>query len=383
MHVSFVVPASASRKRWPLALLLAAGLGWACTLMAQDVVDLKEKPLREFYQDFRGSRSLNSSLKLIGPDVDAVTKQEDLGLRITLPKDRAVNGGVAVMTLFSLVGDFEVTGSYELLHADQPAKGYGVGVSLNLETNEARDKFTKIARAMRVKDGSVYVTEYWRNNAPRTTRHFRSRLRRGPDRLRLVRVGSKVRFLVADGAGNDFREIKQQEFGTDDIADVRFVVADSGSPGNAVDARLVDLKIRASKLAGPRRRGRAGRGWPGKGADRGWLMAALLIGGRSSSSLAALRQRRFFCGGAVAWLRHPPRTSRPRPKPLRPSSRSFVPVAARSSRSGRSLPAGRSSAPNAARRSRFRRQKRATRSSEPPGLSGRCKRRGQAPPLAP
>jgi hypothetical protein len=103
-----------------LALLLAAGLGGDCALRAQDVVDLKEKPLREFYQDFRGSRSLNSSLKLIGPEIDAVTKQEDLGLRITLPKDRAVNHPVEVMTLFSLVGDVEITGRYELLSADQP-----------------------------------------------------------------------------------------------------------------------------------------------------------------------------------------------------------------------------------------------------------------------
>jgi len=113
-------PVVIRQLRWVLALLLAAGLGGDCALRAQDVVDLKEKPLREFYQDFRGSRSLNSSLKLIGPEIDAVTKQEDLGLRITLPKDRAVNHPVEVMTLFSLVGDVEITGRYELLSADQP-----------------------------------------------------------------------------------------------------------------------------------------------------------------------------------------------------------------------------------------------------------------------
>jgi phage FluMu protein Com len=269
--------------------------------MAQDVADLKEKPLREFYQDFRGGRSLNSSLKLIGPDVDAVTKQEDLGLRITLPKDRAVNGGVAVMTLFSLAGDFEVTGSYELLSADQPAKGYGVGVSLNLETNEARDKFAKVARAMRVKDGSVYVTEYWRNEPPKDYKTFSVKTEARAGKLRLVRAGSKICFLVADGAGNDFREIKQQEFGTDDIADVRFVVADSGSPGNAVDARLIDLKIRASKLSpDPVAAGGPAADGPVKSADRGWLVAALLIGaaiivfvsGAAAAAIFLWRRRR-------------------------------------------------------------------------------------------
>jgi DNA-directed RNA polymerase subunit RPC12/RpoP len=65
--------------------------------------------------------------------------------------------------------------------------------------------------------------------------------------LRLERKGLLVHFLVADGPGNEFREIKQQRFGDEDIAHVRLVVTDSGSP-NAIDARLVDLKIRAVKL---------------------------------------------------------------------------------------------------------------------------------------
>jgi predicted RNA-binding Zn-ribbon protein involved in translation (DUF1610 family) len=268
--------------------------------MAQDAAEPEQKPLREFYQDFRGGRSLNSSLKLIGPDIDAVTKQEDLGLRITLPKDRAVHYPVQVMTLFSLVGDFEVTGSFELLYADQPDKGYGVGVSLSLQTNEARDKFAKVAREKLVKGGSVYVTEYWRKDPPKDYKTFSVKSETRAGQLRLVRIGSKMHFLVADGPGNDFREIKQQEFGTDDIADVRFVVADSGSPGNAVDARLVDLKIRASKFSpDPVAAGGPATDGPVKSADRGWLMAALLIGAAiivfvSGAAAAAvfLRRRR-------------------------------------------------------------------------------------------
>jgi hypothetical protein len=52
---------------------------------------------------------------------------------------------------------------------------------------------------------------------------------------------------VADGAALDFRPISQWPFGTDVLALVRFEVCDSGSPGNRVDARLVDLRIRSSR----------------------------------------------------------------------------------------------------------------------------------------
>ncbi|MEA3156704.1 MAG: hypothetical protein QOK44_4293 [Betaproteobacteria bacterium] len=232
---------------WPLAFLLMAELGVSSSLRAQDVAAPDVPPRgRVFYQDFRGSRSLHPSLKLAGPDVKAVARPEDLGLRITLPATRAVNHPVQVTTQFSLSGDFEITGTYELLAADLPKDGYGVGISLNIATDEERTKFAKVARAMRVKEGSVYVTEFWnRPSKAYKASSVPTEVKSG--QLRLVRKGKLVQFLVADGPGNEFREIKQQQFGDEDVAHARFVVTDSGSP-NAIDARLVDLKIRAAKL---------------------------------------------------------------------------------------------------------------------------------------
>jgi Protein of unknown function (DUF1583) len=244
---SFERPIEIRPRFLRLALLLVAGLFWSDALGAQDVVAPEPPPPgREFYQDFRGGRALHAALKLVGPDASMVAKREDLGLRITLAPTRAVNQPVEVKTMFTVSGDFEVTGTYELLAADQPTQGYGVGVSLNIATDEERTKFAKVARAMRVKDGSVYVTEFWNHDSKAYKTSFvPTEVKSG--QLRLVRKGSLIRYLVADGPGNEFREIRQQQFGDDDIAHVRFVVADSGSP-NAVDARLVDLKIRASKL---------------------------------------------------------------------------------------------------------------------------------------
>jgi DNA-directed RNA polymerase subunit RPC12/RpoP len=274
----FVYPGIASRKRCPLALMFVVGLGWTSALLAQPDDAPTQPAPREFYQDFRGSRPLLPALKLIGPDIDTVVKPEDLGLRITLPKTRAVNQPIAVMPTFSLTGDFEITGTYELLSADQPAKGYGVGVNLSIATNEAWDRFGKVSRLLRAQEGSVYWTEFWRHDPPKDYKVSSVPSDAKAGQLRLVRAGATVRFLVADGRGNEFRELAQRDFGAEDVAQVRFAVSDSG-PGNAIDVRLVDLRIRSRIVPG------AGvvAGVPGaagleKRADRGWLMAALLIG---------------------------------------------------------------------------------------------------------
>jgi hypothetical protein len=204
---------------------------------------------REFYQDFRESRRPHPALNLYGPDVDAVSRPEAEGLRITLPATRPVNQPIEIATRFAVGGDFEITGTYQLLAADRPAKGYGVGVSVNVAESEARHKFAKVARALLANAGSVFQSEYWTDEPRRDyqvrTRPTGSRL----GRLRLVRTGAAVRFLAADGLDGDFQEIYSKDpFGTEDMVHVHFVVADSGTPGNAVDARLVDLRIRAARL---------------------------------------------------------------------------------------------------------------------------------------
>jgi hypothetical protein len=229
-----------------LALLVA--MLWPGALSAQPDAAKEEKPLREVYQDFRGSRPMPEWMKLHGPDVDTVANPEEKGFRIVLPATREKNWPIEATTTFTVSGDFEITGTYELLSASKPTQGYGVGVSLNIATNDARDKFAKVGRAMRPKEGSVYVTEYWNREPPKDYKVSSVGTEAKAGQLRLMRDGAILHFLVADGPGGEFREIKRREFGIEDIAHVRFVVADSGHPGNSVDARLVDLKIRARRM---------------------------------------------------------------------------------------------------------------------------------------
>ncbi|HTU23033.1 MAG TPA: DUF1583 domain-containing protein [Gemmataceae bacterium] len=239
---------------WLPALVGAAVLGLSLFPLAQAAPPEQAPPapeaaLRQFYQDFRGSQPLHPALQLRGPDAEEVSKFEAEGLRITLPATRPVNHPVEVVTTFALSGDFDVTATYELLSASRPDKGYGVGVGLNIADTNARDKFAKVSRCMLARGGSVYLSEYWDHASAKSyqtrTKPTTSRI----GQLRLVRKGSALHCLAADGMGGGFQEIySQPEFGTEDMAYLHFAVVDSGRPGNAVDAHLIDLKIRAASF---------------------------------------------------------------------------------------------------------------------------------------
>jgi serine/threonine protein kinase/predicted RNA-binding Zn-ribbon protein involved in translation (DUF1610 family) len=246
------------RRREPL---IFAGLAMCISLLAftlflQDAPRNADAPIaqqafaKEVYQDFRGKPPMLPEFRLEGPDLDAVTKSEEAGFRITLPKTRKANQPVQIAPTFIITGDFEITGTYELLAADMPRDGYGVGVSLNISTTNDLHKFLKISRVLRADANSVFMAEYWTQGAddwkgPQLETAVRS------GQLRLVREGSTARCQVSEGPGTEFMTIfEKDDFGTEDIAYLRFQVTDGNKPGYAVDARLVDLRVRYG-ITGP------------------------------------------------------------------------------------------------------------------------------------
>jgi Protein of unknown function (DUF1583) len=254
---------------------------------------------KEIYQDLRGRRPLLAEFKLHGaPDVEEVAKPEDGGLRITLPPQREKHWPIEVEATFPLTGDFEITGTYELLSANRPTNGYGVGVALSIASNPARDKFAKVGRLMRAKEGSVHMAEYWRHTPPKDWKGPSQPTQTKLGQLRLVRKGEMIRCLAADEPGKEFQEIfALATFGTEDMELARFEVVDSGAPGNSVDVRLIDLRIRTGNLVPEKATVPAplaepapapinpappapGAAQPGGEAARSrvWLVAALVVG---------------------------------------------------------------------------------------------------------
>jgi hypothetical protein len=68
-------------------------------------------------------------------------------------------------------------------------------------------------------------------------------------KFRILRVGSRVQYFVAEGTGDAFREIQQEDFTAKDFDLVRFMAQVNGAP-SALDVLLKDLTIRAEGLPG-------------------------------------------------------------------------------------------------------------------------------------
>ncbi|MCI0684702.1 MAG: sigma-70 family RNA polymerase sigma factor [Gemmataceae bacterium] len=248
----------------------------------------------DFYYDFRGSRPVPAALALFPPDTKASITPEEGGLRITAATKGGQTFGWGVSTRFGLAGDFEFTVTYELITLQPPTRGGGAGVALNLAPDHNRRKWAKLGRTFLVKEGSGYTAAFWDKDAPPVRAWVvvpvpgqgpkqtlvpggvappQPPVRAGvaPDQelvlaapmpaleqfvpsdaltgqLRLAREGSILRYLVAEGAANEFREIYRREFGTENIGLVRFVVNNNTSP-TTVDARLVDLRVRTTRKA--------------------------------------------------------------------------------------------------------------------------------------
>jgi hypothetical protein len=242
-------------------------------LLLQAGLPEQEPPVVEFYQDFRGAAPPLPQLDLFGPNVLDVLTFDEQGARITLPGNRPPkqSGAVGIGTLFPVTGDFEITAGYELLSAEQPSTDKPVGIALTVQTDARLTRFARVGRFFHYRAGSVYWAEAWNKEPPASSRVVTqpTEVRRG--KLRLVRQGAVLSHLVADAGEDTFRELYQWEFGTNEVIIVRLLATNYDTPVG-VDARLVDLRIRARSM----KHDPAAASMPRGPRSRGWLALALL-----------------------------------------------------------------------------------------------------------
>src|SRR5262249_55138939 len=80
-------------------------------------------------------------------------------------------------------------------------------------------------------------------------------------KLQLARAGSILHYRAADGLRGTFRELCQDQIGSEDVRLVRLAANTGGSP-TALDVRLSDLRIRSARLPNePATVYRQRRGW--------------------------------------------------------------------------------------------------------------------------
>jgi len=202
----------------------------------------------EFHHDFRG-RPVPAEVALF-PIEWPFAKEEGEGLRITLPKDRKYRAPVGLRTNLPVQGNFEITAAIQILEAESPTQGFGVGVTVYVQKVQPRDEGATLCRFVRAGGKQILFwdrsivrpgeeTKFDGGSAPCTATEFR---------LRLKRTGTTLRYLWAPGTSGDdgFQEIHKLDFGADDLKVVEVRCTTGGQPCQ-LDARILDLRIRSKE----------------------------------------------------------------------------------------------------------------------------------------
>lgn len=225
--------------RW---LALLAIMLFTCTLGAGPLQEKIELQLRDGIDQ-------HPEFELWGPNARQLSRTDTRGLRIQLTPGRKQLRGVGVQPRFHIQGDFDITLTYEELVVREPIPTTGSGVNLWLEFDGSTKltvsltrldkKKEKVFGANKITPGDNGKLQYQTVNRP-AKHNF--------GRLRLIRTGAQLQYLVCDGRDSDFTEIRTLEVGTDNVKSMR-AICTTGSQKGDVQVRLVSLVIQAESFS--------------------------------------------------------------------------------------------------------------------------------------
>ncbi len=206
----------------------------------------------ELIFDFRGAKFDRIRLLPLGinsPYGASLFRREERGLCIEIPKEQVQNKPkLGFAPTFDLVGDFEITATYEVLSLAPVDEEY-LSVGPNLYIIAERTLNGATLRRCRLSGDDAFLVE-WRvvdETGKRTTgkKYFPAHGLSGE--LRLVRTGSLLNYLVRDEGSDQFRALWQTEFGTTPIGMVRVETWAEGAR-DSVGVLWSDFAIRAQEL---------------------------------------------------------------------------------------------------------------------------------------
>jgi hypothetical protein len=161
-----------------------------------------------------------------------------------LPAQRRQTDAVGVQLDARVKGNVEITTGYEILQADKPATGHGVGFELYVMTDTPTKEGLGLLRASRVNEGDVYLTSrITSRSGKREYHHSFTPTTSTSGQLRLTRVGREATLSAADGPTGVFKDIGQFDLGSEDLTLVR-LSAYTGHAAYAVDVLIKDLRVR-------------------------------------------------------------------------------------------------------------------------------------------
>lgn len=210
-------------------------------------------PAAETYEfDFRGGQFGDPALVSIGYDSPysmQLIRPERKGLHLTIPGSQGrTRPKLGLFAALKLEGDFEITTDFELVKAETPDVGAGVGANLYLMAEGSLNGAT--LRRCAAPDGQDAFFVHWalrQADGGRTPEVLYAPAQKREGKLRLTRSGTKLDYLVAEGDDLEFRELKSVDFGPDPIALIQLQAVTDGAAKN-VEMYWRSVSIRADKL---------------------------------------------------------------------------------------------------------------------------------------
>lgn len=207
-----------------------------------DAAKLKASFTQDFHEQFQPR-----FLELIGGSrPDQLSKLGPKGLHVRIPDDSDVFY-CGVRPKIVVKGDFEITAGFTIIDLPRPKEGFGAGVQIYIE--DPRHERAAIQRIHREREGHVFAA--YRGVVKEDGSHqHHPRLQEAAATsgwLRLKRVGTRIRYQVADLNSDTFTQIHETEFTDEDVVLLRLIAQTGGSP-TRVDAAWTYLDVHAEEL---------------------------------------------------------------------------------------------------------------------------------------
>lgn len=221
------------------------GVIWLILLMGGPL--RAEQGGRELEFSFLGQQFDNEQLVPLGRGMLRLIEPRKDGLFFSLPVGHRVSS-VGISPRFQLSGDFEITASYEVPAWKNPTSGYGMGPSVYIRMHDEKESAAMIGRLLRPGNKHVFSTSL--STTVEGKRNYDVELvdaKQNSGKLKLIRTGKQLKFLISDGPGDEFRELREVELGTADI-DLLRLGAQQSDLETPVQVLWKDLSITAEEF---------------------------------------------------------------------------------------------------------------------------------------
>jgi serine/threonine-protein kinase len=227
--------------------------------------------------DFREAIEKLPPCTLFGPEIESVVSTDAKGLRINRSSEHP-NQVTGVDVPIVVRGDFDISLGYELLAIGKPLPKYGAGIGMRVMFGEPVSVTALLSRSRKPVGETLgafeIVTDAEGKDRYKTSREKKATSSSG--RLRLVRTGTTVQFLAADGSA-EYAPLQSLIVGLTDVHLIR-LYANSTDGRVVLDVRFTDLDIRADEIVRSTTEtptSPVGRGEP---RSRGGLSIVLVLG---------------------------------------------------------------------------------------------------------